>query len=912
METKLNVKRSREPGSVLLPSKLHAPLATSSHIHRTQLVERCLRASVGQVVLFRAPAGFGKTTTMLQLKAALEENASNTAWLTVDEADNDVMRFLSYLAEAMRKVSQGDSGLQESCSGMAGCTAPDMALMLMEALRNATAPFVLFLDNFEVIQNQSVFAILKEMIGHLPLCGKLVIASRSVPDIGLGRLRARCQLIEVEQADLRFSYEESREFMAGKRGLVLDEPSLSRLHASTEGWVTALNLASVSLEKKIDAFAFLESFDGTTSCIADFLAEDVLASLPKSIKHFLLQTSILEVFSPELCDAVCLRCDSAELLQEMERSNLFLSPTDERRTEYRYHGLFSGYLRAQLERDDPNEARELRRRAAQWFKEQSRLIPAIEYALSSGDIEYALPMLSEQALTLLLNGRIRLVSRWLDKVPRHLRSKYPSLDVTYIWSIMLTRGLTSAEKLLEDIERGASLTEEVRVNALALRPLLMSFRDNIDDAYEVARENLEKVGDKYPFAYGLLVNSVAQLSLMKGRFDEARSAIMNGGLMAGDRVGAFNLVFRETVEADIEMCRGHLRQAIARLRQASAGESSRTYLTNGNAKAGVTFACALYEAGDWEMAERLLNIYVPLVQELGLPDQLISSYLVLSRVHGIRKNADRQLQCLAELEYLGRKLQLPRVSATARLERARLALLGKNVEVASDELAQAGSTEFWHKMELLVMPANEVDTLTVARARHSLHTGEYSEAITMLERAQDEARQQGRGTRALKLMILLAAAYHLSAREHAGLKMMGDALAFGASQGFVRTFVEEGELVMDVVRDFQHSHASELAAGRHTVTQAYLEQLFIAEGRTTPQPADVSQVITINPKDALTPKELRVLRQLADGFSNIEIASKLFVAETTVRTHLRSISSKLCAKNRTQVVSIARKAGLVA
>lgn len=889
-------------------SKFDAPPPAKNHVWRSTVVERILRDSATRLVLLRAPAGFGKTTAMAQARQTFVEEGIATAWMTVDEADNDTARFLSCLSSAVQRVCPQMTSVVRRADQESSNVPGELALALIDTIRSSSASFALFIDEFEVVENSSVLSLVKEIIAHLPSGGRLVIASRTVPDLGLGRLRTKEQLLEIGQSDLRFSYHESRELVSQKRGVALHEAQMAKLHQCTEGWVTALSLASVTLERKLDPGRFISTFDGTCVSIADFLAEDVVSSLPPSLRDFLLKTSILPTLSAPLCDAVCERDNSAEMLAVAERQNLFLSPLDDKRVWYRYHGLFSDFLREQLEKEHPGETKRLRRRAAEWYLGQQRPIPAIDFALASGDTEFALPLMAEYAFRLLLDGRIRLVVRWLDAVPKAARSAYPILEIAHIWGVVLTRGQADALTMLEELEQRGTMREDIRAHAFALRPLLMSFLDDIDGAYETARQNAQSASPEHAFAYGLLMNSLAQLSVIQGKFDDARRIVTDTCALNGDRIGAFNHVFTETVESDIEFCRGNLRQATARLRQASRVDAGDAYPTNGNAKAGISLSAALYEADDWELAERLLNIYVPLIQELRLPDQLIASHVVLSRVCGIRGAHERAMQLLAELEHIGNRTRLTRAGASARLERARLALLDGHLAAAKDELSHAGSREFWKGAERLVTLANEVETLTVGRARYQIHSGAEREAIPLLQSALADAQRDRRERRALKLKILLAAAHYRVSNTRVAMRLLSQALNFGESEGFIRTFVEEGDLVMNMVREFSATTADGTNLAPESVSPSYLERVLKAEGKVT---SSVGPVQVAGLMEALTPKELRVLQLLSGGYSNLDMATKLFVAETTVRTHLRSISAKLGAKNRTQIVSIARRAGLV-
>lgn len=886
--------RPRPPIFAMLPAaKLEAPPGMPSHLPRSAVVACIAGGNDVPLTLVQAPAGFGKTTALAQARSALSGRGIATAWLTADLADNDPSRFLAALF-------RGIAGLEADAVVEAPAASAARRLeALLERLRAVRTPFCLFIDEFEAIRNSIVIDLVRDLLAHFPAGARLVLATRSVPFQGLARLRSRGQLVEVGPEALRFSFAETREFLNGKRGLRLTEAEVGRLHQCTEGWPTAVWLAGTTLERRDRPGEFIRQFDGSSAEIAEYLAEEVLAGLPLPLRRFLLQTSILQTLSPAACDAVCQRTDSARMLATAERSNLFLTPVDDRRSAFRFHRLFAGFLRAQLRREEPAVEPILQRRAAAWYREAGRPVPAIDHALAGGDLDFALPLLAEHALPLLGEGRFGLLLRWLDGVPAVRLAGFPLLQIVHAWAVALTRGPDAAMRQLDGLEQRVRLDGDAAAHALALRILLLSLRDDIEEATRVARGAADRLATSCGFPYGLAMHSLAQLTAIAGTDAEARRIITETSAVLGERAGRFNQAFAETVEADIELSRGQLRQATARLRLAAGLATPGDYPTNGNAKAGISLAVALYEAGEREAAERLLNVHVPLIQELRLPDSLIAGHAVLARIAAGRGDRERALDLLAGLESIGRIGRLPRVTSSAHLERARLALLEGRSGAARDELSQAGSEDFWRRVESWRTLANDCESLTIGEARYLLHTGDPVAARRLLEAALAEAVARHRGRRAIKLRALLAAARAAAGQRDAARDGMREALRSGAEEGFVQIFGDEGAPVLDLVAEL----ASDGTAG---VPAAYLTRVL---GDRTATGCERAASSTAEP---LTPKELRVLQLLAEGHSNLELARRLFVAETTVRTHLRNISAKLDARNRTQILAIARRRGVVA
>ena len=895
------------PRGHLLRSKLTPPPSPPFQVVRSELRERiCGEAGAGEkLVLVQAPAGFGKTTLMLQAMATLRERGVRTAWLTVDAADNDVGRFLCFLGAAIGRLADPDeTTAMEEGSEATGL----MALDLIDRVSAAAVPFVLFIDDLEAVQNVAVLALLREVLEHLPRGGRLVIGSRTLPDIGAPRLLARGQMLEVDLAQLRFTLVEAADFLADKRGLKLQGGDVARLQGMTEGWPLALWLASLALERRGQTADLVAHFPASTAALADYLAEEVLAQQPENVRNFMLQTSVLQQLSAPLCDAVRGRGDSREILAYLERSNLFVQPVDENRDSFRYHSLFRGFLRAQLERVHPQDVARLHRRAAEHFEAQRRPIPAMEHALACGDPRYSMPLIERHAEKLLEDGRFRLVARLLDGAPAEDLRQWPTLRLMHAWAVAFSRGGPDGMQLLEGIERDGLATPEQQAHALALRPVLLFMQDRLDDSYEAALNAIDQVPVEQQFPYRVLRTTLANLHLIMGRYADARELLDRSRAVRDIPSGPFMMIFAECVDGAIDLLHGRLRQATARFRHSASVGSRSTFIdTNGNAMAGILLSEVLYEQDELAEAERLLNVYVPLMQELGLSDQLICGYRNLARIAWHRGDHDRALQVVTELEFIGHRRALPRVVASAQLERSRQHLWQGDVNAAKDALQRARATTDWGEVATRSLFGNDADTLTEGQLRWTIHGGAAAEALTPLKQELERAESARRYRRALRLRVLLALALERSGNEKAALRTLRDALRFGATERFVRTFLDEGEPFLRLLHKLAAAGQVEQDEAGASMLQYFqrLSQPAAAVQEVPAAPATIGQF------EALTRKELEILRLLAEGLSNFAIAGRLFVSETTVRTHLRNINSKFRVHNRTQAIAVGRKLRLI-
>lgn len=897
----------------LLATKLNPPATTPSQVTRTSVCDLVRTSQSVKLIVVRAPAGFGKTTAMVQVRTQMEASGIDTAWMTLDSADNDASRFLSCLAIAVSNLTEGQStNVGEDARGPA-FSLGDIALNIMDRLAAHTSPFALFLDDFERLQEPTVLLLVREIIDNLPRQGQLIIGSRSLPDLGLGRLRARGQLLEIDTTRLRFSIDETVEFLTKKRLLALPDEDISQLYRKTEGWIAALWLASVALERREGRSEFISRFSGSNQAIAAYLAEDVLASQPDYIRNFLLRSSILRHISAPLCNALLPGTDSATILGELESANLFLIPIEGEEKTYRYHSLFAEFLRPLLARELPDELPRLHRAASQWYESQGRPVPAIDHALDCGDYEHALSMLSKNAENLLEEGRMRLLARWFTTIPESLLGDSALLQTVHVWAVCFTRGPWEAMTLLERSGCANTNDPEVLAHVLALRPLLLAMMDRNEEAYAIGREALARLPVAKPFADSVLANEMAYIFAVMGHYQESHKLLDAARRYQGESTSAFNRMYSESVEGIIALEEGQLRQATARFRMAVSATHTLSYsYAGGNAWAGVLYAGSLYELNELEQADHLLHVYVPLAKDVGLADHMIIGYVMLSRIAFYRGDVDQALHSLTELEYLGHQRQLPRVVASAKLERARTLLMQGNPQAAKAELERANIPDVWGKVRHLRLPAHDLEYFELSQLRWDIFFGNVTDALPRLESEIAAALDTMRHRRTLKLRILQSVAFEKTGDQRAALATLSGVLKLACPEGFIRLIVDEGEGAGILVRRLSDAMREDGSDRRDPIFMEYLQRILQGFGPALITETDITmsagQNVLVEP---LTSKEIRILLLLADGYSNIALAEKLFVSDSTVRTHLRSINAKLNAKSRTHAVAIARHLGII-
>jgi LuxR family maltose regulon positive regulatory protein len=893
-------------GTVLLNSKLTPPFPKAGQIERPRLVDLVTRMRSPRLVLIQAPGGFGKTTVMLQIRARLIASGTTNAWMTLDQADNDIGRFLSCLTLVCARLDPTRPPLTNGATDPAAMGG--FILGLMDRFAAIAPPFCLFIDELESIQNPAVIGLVRELLDRLPAGGQVVCGARTNFGLELARLRARGELLEIQPSQLRFSIKETDEFMRAGRGLSLRADDLAKLHQKTEGWAVALWLASLALQRRAEHSAFIEEFSGSDSAIADYLAEDVLSRLPPALRQFLTQTSILGRFNAALCDAACGRGDSVQVLEELDRANLFVVPLGGTPQWYRYHSLLAEYLQAQLKRTAPDSIRRLHRSASEWYRRERRPVPAIEHALASTDLDYALPLLSLHADELLADGRVRLLSRWLDAVPDPFLEAYPRLRAVHAWSMMFTRGPREAMLLVEAMERASIADSDTVAHLLALRPVLFDMMDLREAAWSVGTENLKRLPPGRSYPRNVLNNVTANAALALGKHVQAFALLEEARRQQGIQASVFNQVYSECVEGNFDLIQGRLQQALGRFKVATrAGATETTHHSNGNAMAAVLLAISLYEAGEGEQAERLLNVYVPLMRELSLPDLMIAGHVTLARLAHQAGDSVRAYRVLSELEQHAHQANLPRAAASTHLERARMALLHEDIDGAHISLQRALDGYDWAHVDNHLLVANDIELPRLVRLRIAVRSGAYADTLPQLTAELGQALAAGRHRRALHLRLWVAEALHGNGQVRQAMDACGDALRFAAREGFVRNFADEGTAALRLVHEYRVTRGADHSSARGSISKAYLDRVlasFDLERGAQPESAP-SQAVP------LTPKELQTLELLAEGLSNTKIGEQLLISRNTVRTHLRNLNVKLDAANRTQAIAVARRLNLI-
>lgn len=912
-----------DPTRVAIEAKLRPPSTSPAQVIRRAIIDLVCSDKTARLVLIRAPAGFGKTTVMLQCRNQMQEAGLRTAWLTVDRSDNDVARFLICLTAALDGL-----GFRTTGESVQGSTLFDFITTKVQT------PFALFIDELEVIREPAIIGLLRELVVRLPDACRLVVGTRSVPDLALGRMRARGHLLEIDAETLRFSPAESEEYLVERRGIKLDSHDRMLLHRKTEGWVAGLWLASAALSRHTSRGDFIARFSGSNVAVAEYLAEDVLDQQTRPVRGFLMRTSILRELNPSICAALVPGTDCEAVLHQLEAESILVTSLDGEVVGWRYHALFASFLKAKLSSEFPTEIAALHRSAAGWYEDNARPVRAIDHAIEGSDFPNALRLLDSHALSLFAAGRLKLLLRWLEAIPVDLLAKYSRLSVVRLWAMGLTRGPRDALAELERSKLDISVDPELQVHVMAMRPIMLAMSDDLEEAYRLGNDCLDKLPSGIDIIDSGLLSTLANLAFIRRCPVEALRLLDFRRRALGNRLGGMGDVHAESILGMMAIFEGRLAEATSYFRSATTNFAAQSpEFGKGSLWASILYAMAAYEAGALDEVRSLLQVYVPIARDAGIPDHVVLGYRMLCRLAFGRGDVDEAFQALAELESLGFQRQYPRLVASARLERSRLQLMQGHVAAARDELERGSDPAVWEPLENLNLIASELEYPQVCRLRWQICAGDAAAAIFDLDHEIAEATRLRRFYRVLKLRVL-----RVGALERSGERKRAHDEFFAIAQtcckeGFVRIVADEAAAVGSLVRILLDDHAGDanvrplanwLAQVRSAMREIERIEEPRSEGvatpfssfapRSEPDPAadkPIGMAPDIYRRDPLTTKEQRVLRLLAEGYSNAAMAEKLFVSDSTVRTHLRNINLKLAVRSRIQAVVAARRLGLL-
>jgi LuxR family maltose regulon positive regulatory protein len=909
----------------ILATKLYIPPPQPKAVVRPRLIERLNEGLHRRLILVCAPAGFGKTTLISEWVAPLPRSA---AWLSLDEGDDDPARFLAYLVAALRTIAPN---MGEGVLGALRSPQPPPTESILTALLNEMAALaedlVLVLDDYHLIEATAVDGALTFLLEHLPTRATLVIATREDPPLPIARLRARGQMSELRAADLRFTPTEAAEFLEGAMGVKLSAEEMAALEERTEGWIAGLQLAALSMRGREDVGGFVRAFAGDNRYVLDYLAEEVLGRQPERIRSFLVETSVLERMSGPLCEAVTGQEDGSGTLETLERGNFFVVPLDDRRHWYRYHHLFADVLHAHLMAEHPDLIPALHRRASEWYEHNGSAADAIRHALAAEDfvraadlVELAVPEMrrSRQEATLL---------GWFEALPDELIRVRPVLGVHYAGTLLQSGRLEGVEDLLRDAERWLETSTDIggRAEASSAGMVVVDKEEfrRLPGSVAIYRAGIALVlGD----VTGTVENARRALDLAAedDHFRRGSAAALLG--LAYWTSGDLEAGHRSYAEGMSHLLRiGHTSDAIGcaialadmRIGQGRLSDAMGTYerglrlateqgepVLRGAADMLVGMSEIHRERNDLDAATRHLLRSEELGEFAGLPQNPYRWRVAMARIREAQGDLADALDLLEEAERLYVSDFFPNVRPVSALKTRVLVAQGRLGEalVWARDLGLSAHDDLGY--------LREFEHISLARVLIALYKNDREErsvheAMGLLERLLQAAEEGGRIGNVIEILVLQALAHEAQGESPSALVPLERVLTLAEPEGYVRTFVDEGPPMEQLL----------LEAAARGIMPDYTGKLlaaFEAEGRIDPDDSPRPTSPASQPSaEPLSDRELEVLRLIAQGLSNREIGERLFLAIITVKGHNRNIFRKLQVRRRTEAVARARELGLL-
>lgn len=900
----------------MLTTKLQVPPCRSQLVPRQRLLTQLDAVWQQPVTLIVAPAGFGKSTLVCDW---LSHGKHPVAWLSLDEDDNDANRFLAYVIAALR-TCHPDLGAN-AVALLATPQAPPMKsilTLLINDLESLTTPFALVLDDYHVITTLAIQEGIAFFIDHLPRQMHLILTSRADPPLPLARWRGRHQLAEVRGEDLRFTPAEATTFLNDIMGLHLNEGDVAVLEARTEGWITGLQLAALSMQGCADRPNFVKAFTGSHRFVLNYLTEEVLQRQPAELQNFLLQTAILERLSGDLCNAVTERSDSQNHLERLEQANLFIAALDYAGVWYRYHALFADLLRHRLQRQAPDQLPHLHRRAAVWYLQQNQPGEAIKHALAIPDFELAATWIEQMAHGAWMRGEMGLLLGWLKALPPTIVQARPRLALAYAWVLTYTGPLHAVEGYVQMAEAALAHDPQeasLRGEIAAIYATVASFRGATTRTITLCQQALLLIAPENTYLRTMTMQALGFAYRINGQVLEANKAFTEALALSQASNQLFWQIDALCNLGIVQMMQGQLHTAAQTTQRALA-------LVDAQGGEALPIACEVYftwasllhEWHDLTNAQHYLQKSMALGERSGNTDILLSSYSLQARVEHTRRRSAAALAALQHAQQLAHHYQVPRLIQRLNAYQAQLWVVYGNLAEAERWAAESA-----RRQDDLADFSQTMETITLARLRFA--QGAPTVALRLLEPLVADAQAAGRISGLIQLLALRAIVQQAQGQFAAAMTTLAEALCLAEPEGYVSTFIDEGEIMHALLLAFRTSQRLPGAyPNPNNNLLAYVEKLlaaFPSPKETLPSATDTPSLVekpqATSPAllEPLSEREREVLALIAAGFSNREIGAKLVIEVGTVKRHVTNIFGKLGAASRTQAVATARHLDLL-
>jgi LuxR family maltose regulon positive regulatory protein len=879
----------------ILATKLHIPEPRPDLVSRTALIERLNRGIRRKLTLISAPAGFGKTTI---LSDWIYQAQLPVAWISLDQSDNDPVLFTRYAIAALRKI---EPKIGETALDLLQLPQPppyDAILYnLVQEIEDIPQEFVLVFDDYHVIDTEQTHQLVELLLNNMPPQWHLVLATRVDPPLPLARMRVRNQLTEFRVSDLCFTEDETTLFFNTAMDLNLSNRDIAVLRARTEGGIAGLQLAALSMQGRSDLSDFISAFAGDDRLIVDYLVEEVLSHQSANVQDFLLYTSILNRLSESLCDYVTERQGSQNVLDDLEKANLFLVPLDNKRKWYRYHHLFADLLRQRLKQKQGNRVSRLHMKASEWLESNDFKEEAIEHALAANEFERAAHLIEEYISAKWYGGGQVTLLKWLGELPSEFKMRKPNLGLCHARTLFQSGRQEAAEKLIDHLER-TNETPEASTNIVfqgriaAIRAYMATRKGDLPSISKYSQQALEILSEEDSTWRSIIATSSGIAHDLQG---DGRAAIEAHfeAVEAAKKAGNVYLYLINRLWVTIALkYAGRLPEAMSLCRQL-LNEINDKSLTFNVAAVHVwgTWGELLYELNALDEAHRYAKKGVELLEQGHDVSHLGHRYCCLAKILCSKEDLAGAEEIVSKMDRLSRSSVIPPwVTTQIKAVKARIYLMKGNTDALVKWVEECGlkpddACTWEHDVEQIMFAR-----ILIAQRR-------LDEAIELLGRLIVENEKAGRRLNQIETLVIQTLACKKAKNEPKSMAAVKKALSLAEPGGYTRVFVDEGPPMAELLEKM-------LDAGED-LPRAFVKKLL---------PAFKLRRIAkhhVELAEPLSERELEVLRFIAAGLPNKKVTEQLFISMSTVKTHLRNIYGKLDVHSRTEAVAKAKELGIL-
>jgi len=881
----------------LLKTKLYIPRPRSKRVPRPRLIDRLNEGLDKKLTLISAPAGFGKTSILSEW---ILQSPRCVTWLSLDESDNDPVQFWMYFIRSLQTLSPNIGKQTFSFLNSQQLSTEAILTNLINSIADFPDNFAMVLDDYHQITNQETHKALAYLVDHQPRNMHLIIPSRADPFLPIARLRARNEVNELRAEDLRFNLEETMDFLKDVWGMDLSEEQLSALEQRTEGWIAGLQLVALSMQGKNDIGEFVSMFTGSHRFIISYLIEEVVNLQPKGIKAFLIKTSILDHLCAPLCEAVSGEENAQARLKYLESRNLFTFPFDDEGYWYRYHPLFAEVLRVYLKSNQADILPDLHLRASLWFEQTGFIDEAIQHALAGQHEKRTVELVEKYAWEKLSTRELFTVRGWLEKLSQETIYKYPWLVLIHCTLLTSTGKLDMADRLLAEtvhLFETPDPSPRLQGELARIKANLTRFHGQLNDAIQYSEEALRTLPQEEIRSRAATLTNLAIVYSHLGRMEDATTTLeqvieLDSITVQFDMWEAmFGIAGLQLRKGDLSAAMGTSLKVIKQLEQLEVRP---------NWLLGLTYSILgqiHFSRNELDKSADFLKLSIQDLRNSIEQIILALNYANLAKVHQARGDYALALETLMDADAWLAEMHLNDlgfsriISCAYAYQWIRQNQIGKlNGWMSTIQLSDA---------EFHTYPGRWERT-TLARAHLLLR--EPAKAVEILDPLIEITEEISWNDGLIELSCLRALALKDLGKNRESLSELEKGLTLGEQEDYIRPFIEEGEPMQKLLLVLQADRSNKK---KNAQLDGYIERILSAFAYTGKGASLISGEMRLA-SEQFNQRELEILKYIADGYSNREIAEKLILANSTVKWYINGLYTKLGAKSRTHALAIAR------